>query len=43
MRAAVTFDTTGRAVEGPGAARLAERLGERSADPRGVPPIEGAG
>ena len=33
MRAAVTFDADGRAVEGPGAARLAERLAERLRDP----------
>ena len=43
MRAAVTFDATGRAVEGPGAGRLAERLGERSAEPRCVPLSEEAG
>jgi hypothetical protein len=36
MRPAVSFDADGRAVEGPGATRLAERLDER-ADARDVP------
>jgi pilus assembly protein CpaF len=43
MRPAVTFAADGRAIEGPGAARLAERLGEGVADPRGMSPTGEAG